>query len=418
VSRDAHDSIVISGLGAITPAGAGLEPLREWISGARRVEPQPIDRGAGYHRRAGSNSALLIQGLDTSTWIPPMQARRMSPPARFATAAARLAVADAGLDSVDLSATSVIVATAFGPSSFTERLLRQIHDEGPEAASPALFTECVANAPAAQVAIAIGARGANHTVTQAEAGPLIAVAMGMRELLARRADRVLVGSVEEATPLLHAILDRFRALAVAEHSDEVERARPFDRRRNGMLLAEGACVLVLERESVARARGATPWVRIRGGGSFFDASASVTSFGHGARPIQDAIVRSVRKLELDREAPVALISGASGTRRGDRLEAEVLRGVAAACPSAKVADRVLDPKRVVGEYGGGFLATAVLLGAGDALAAPEGFQLDPDLDTVPIGGRINRRLALVTSFAAGGAVAWLVLEGCREAATG
>ena len=147
----------------------------------------------------------------------------------------------------------MVIATAFGPSTNTEALLKQILFEGPEAASPSLFMESVANAPAAQIAIALQARGASLTVCQREAGPLLALGTGAAEIAAGRAGRVLAGAVDEMTPLLHALLDRFGALARAG-ADGEELARPFDRRRNGFLAGEGATVAVLE-SAGCRSRG-------------------------------------------------------------------------------------------------------------------------------------------------------------------
>ncbi len=104
----------------------------------------------------------------------------MSPPSKLAVAAARMALRCAGLPGKDEAGTATVIATAFGPSSYTEALLKQILLEGPEAASPSLFTESVANAPAAQIAIACKARGPSVTVCQREAGPLLALGQRRR----------------------------------------------------------------------------------------------------------------------------------------------------------------------------------------------------------------------------------------------
>src|SRR6185503_20252082 len=107
-----------------------------------------------------------------------------------------------------------------------------VFEQGPESASPFLFTESVANAPAAQIAIAVQAKGPNLTIVQGEAGALTAVGRGLAEVAAGRADRALVGSIQEMPSLLHALLGRFGALARPD-GDGGEVARPFDRRRAG-----------------------------------------------------------------------------------------------------------------------------------------------------------------------------------------
>ncbi|HEY6322287.1 MAG TPA: beta-ketoacyl synthase N-terminal-like domain-containing protein, partial [Thermoanaerobaculia bacterium] len=368
---------------------------------------------------------------------------RMGPPSRLAVAATRMALADAGLDPALLAGpgTAVVLSTAFGPCSFSEALLRQVLRDGPEAASPYLFTESVANAPAAQIAIACGARGANVTLCQREAGPLLAVARGAAEVAAGSAERALVGAVDEMSPLLHAVLDRFGALARGRsrpaHGDPGgcgEIGRPFDRRRDGVVGADGATVLLLESAAAAARAGRVPLARVCGWGSAFDPSAPPTGWSGGGellgRALRRLLLRHGAATEIDQPVvggplgaltaghgadcpPTAIdriVSGASGSRAGDRLEARVLRAAwgAAALPP------VLAPKGVTGEYGGGFLAAAVLAAAvaGVAAAPTAGFgEPDPDLGVSPHDGSPlpPPRALLVSSLAAGGAAAWLIL---------
>ncbi len=350
----------------------------------------------------------------------------MSPPSKLAVTAARQALAMAGLASAEgrvapeaegeasdpAQATAVFLANSFGPSSFTEHLMRQILLENPEAASPFYFTECVANAPAAQIAIAAHARGANVTVVQREAGPLLAVAKGAAEVASGRARRALVGAAEEMTPLLHALLDRFGALSRGTDG-EGETARPFDRRRDGFLAAEGAVVLVLEREAEALARGATPLARVAGWASAFDPTAPPTDWGHGGAALARGLVRGLIRFGLAPEAIDRIVSGASGAVAGDRLEAAVLSAAWNGLPLPPV----LAPKGVTGEYGGGFLTSALLAVCGAPFGSTAGFsEPDPELGLVPHDGRplAPPRRVLATGLAAGGAATWLVLESMAE----
>jgi 3-oxoacyl-[acyl-carrier-protein] synthase II len=351
--------------------------------------------------------AALAGEVDLSSLVPAAAARRMSPPSRMAVAAARLAVRDAGLAEDDADAfaeTAVVMATAFGPAFYTEKLLESIFTLGPESASPAIFTESVASAAASQVAIALRARGPSLTVTQREAGPLVAVGEGVRLLRTGRARRVVVGAVEEMTPLLHAILDRFRALA-RDTDGNPEAARPFDRRRNGFLAGEGSTCLVLERGADAEARGCRPLCRIAGAFSAFDPSAPAVDWGRGDAALGAQLRRRLGGAvgSIDR-----IVSGASGAVLGDRLEGLVLRRVfGGSLPPFLV------PKAVVGEYGGTALGAAVLYAAGAPAAATPGFvELDPELGIVPHDGSPlppPRRL-LATGLASGGAAAWLLLD--------
>ena len=150
--------------------------------------PTRIDDRAGYHSAGGSRMASLVGSVEWSRWIPPIEVRRMSPPARFAVVAARLALEDAALTPAPEpdAQMSVALATAFGPSSYTQRLLDQILDDGTGAASPALFTECVANAPASRVGVMLRACGPQHTIVEGEVGPLRALARGTADVRSGR----------------------------------------------------------------------------------------------------------------------------------------------------------------------------------------------------------------------------------------
>src|SRR5262249_62036644 len=129
-----------------------------------------------------------------------------------------------------------------------------------------LSREGVATAAAAQVAIVCGARGPSVALVQRGAGALLAVAGAVGEVASGRAVRALAGSVDEMPPIAHALLDRFRALA-RPGASAPEAARPFDRRRDGFVAAEGASVLGLGREDAAGARGRTARGRVRAAGS-------------------------------------------------------------------------------------------------------------------------------------------------------
>src|SRR5258706_531468 len=129
---------------------------------------------------------------------------------------------------------------------------------------------------------------------------------------AGRADRALVGGVEEMPPLLHALLDRFLALA-RPGITEGEAARPFDRRRDGFMAAEGAVVLVLEAEDGARARGARVYARIRGAGGAFDPSAPRVGWGRGHEGLAQGLRALLDRLRLAPRDVPRIASGASGS---------------------------------------------------------------------------------------------------------
>jgi 3-oxoacyl-[acyl-carrier-protein] synthase II len=401
--------VVVSGLGTAGPWGLGhADLLANWLAGGPATVE--IDRAAGYHRPQGARRALLASGVDLAAYLSPAQARRMSPPAQLAMAATRLALADAGLEALsrdEMARTAIVVGTAFGPSWVTEQLLRQILLVGPDAASPALFTESVASAPASQVALALGARGPNLAVTAREASDLLAVVEAERLLTTGAADRVVVLVVDEMTPLLHAVLDRFRALALPDENG-VERARPLAPESRGALAAEGATALVLEAATIARERGRSPWATIAAVARGFDPSAPAWGWGTGGAALAAVAGRQLARRGVELSDVDLVVSGASGVRHGDELEAALLAGLFGGSPPPIVA-----PKAALGAWGGGFLAAAVLATAGRAPRTAWIEACDPALGLTPRPGVAAEypHRALVTSAGSGGAAACLVLDG-------
>jgi len=401
-------AVTITGLGSVSAHGAGREALAAALAAGAPATSE-VDRTAGYHRPGTARTAALLPPLDLSPWLAPAAARRMGRPSRLAVAAARMAIADAGIDlgAPQRGPTAVAMATTFGSASSTEALLQEMRDSGPETASPFHFTECVANAPAAQVALSLQARGANLTLMQGEAGPLLALARAAREVGAGRAELALAGAVDEVTPLMHAILGRFGALARPDRAG-AERALPFAADRDGYILGEGAAVLVLEPEAAARARGARILARFVGSAGANDPSAPAGGWGSGGA----ALAAALRGF-LGAAAPGApierIVSGASGARRGDLVEPRLLRS-AFDGPSLPP---VHTPKGIVGEHGGAFLAAAVLAAAGSPIARPRGCDtVDPEIAFLAHAGRLPGPPArtLVTALASGGPAAWLLLE--------
>lgn len=406
--------VVVTGLGAVHPHGIGAGPLAEALEAGRpALTPVGAFPGVPGHRRASTAAAAgaaLAVEPPLGRWLPPLASRRMSPPSKLTVAAALLALEDAGIErpAGPDPGTAVVLATAFGAASFTERLLDQVLDEGPESMSPFLFTECVANAAASQVAIHCRATGPNLTLCQREAGALTALARGAGAVARGAARRALVGVVEEITPLIHSVLGAFGALAVARHGVAAE-ARPFDRRRNGLVASSGAAVLVVETAEAAAARGARPLARVRAWGGGFDATASRSGWGVGERPLAAALGRMLERAGLGPEDVDLVVSGASGSVAGDRLEALTLRRVWGERPLPPV----LAPKGVTGEYAGGHLAAAVLAAGGRGIGPAAGFaEPDPELGLVPHDGSPlpPPRRILAGSLAAGGAAAWVILD--------
>jgi 3-oxoacyl-(acyl-carrier-protein) synthase len=393
--------VVITGWGAIGPWGAGVDAVRAALE--RGAVPRTaVDRAAGLHRRGGARLAGVCRDGDISGLVPPAQARRMSHPSKLAVAALTLALRDSGLEAAhpSFAETGTAIATAFGPSSFTERLLHSIFHVAPDQASPAVFTESVASAAASQVALAARALGPNLTITQRESGGLQAIGDAAAWIRRGRAGQMLAGSVEEMTPMLHAVLDRFGALA---RGDEI--ARPFDAARDGMFACEGSFVAVLEDRLRARARGARELAVVTAAIAAFDPSATPIDWGTGGAGLGDELAAGLSRQGIAPASIDLVVSGANGARRGDALEAATLRRAFGGSPPP-----VVTPKGALGEYGGGHLAGALLALEGGAWPAPWFAAADPALGIAPSERFATPRRLLASALSAGGAATWLVLD--------
>lgn len=400
-------AVVITGVGCLGAYGTGIDALEQALASGK-AQATEIDRSAGYHR---NNSARMVAQcrsadgapLDTTPWLSEDDGRRMSDLSQYAVTCARMALAHADLREVPAERTAVTIATAFGPGGFTERLALQVLQKGGKFASPFLFTDCVANAAAGQIAIAVGARGANLTICQREAGPLLAIGQAARDVALGRTDVALAGAIDELKPLSHAILDRFRAVArPTQHASAPEELpRPFDQHRNGYLAGEGGTVLVLEREDHARARGARILGRVGTAVRAFDPTASRVGHGTGehlAASMQRGFGEQLHHVD-------AVVSAASGARRSDALEAQLLHQTLPTLP------RVVTPKAVTGEFGGGTLAAAVLALRGASFALPAGCtQPDSQINIPLTSGPIVAQRLLCSAHGAGGVSSWLMLQ--------
>ena len=413
------DGAVITGYGVVASSGCDRASCAGSLA-ASRPRFSEIDRSAGYHRRPGARLGATVEPAAVAAWLSPAQARRMSPPSRFAVAAARQATEQAGLALPDRprarssrGEAGVFLGTSYGPSSYSERILRQVFLEGPTAASPMLFTESVANAPAAQVALLTRAYGPNVTVTEREASAVMALGRAAWAVVEGRAAAALAGGVEELCPLLHAVLDGYGALA----SGGDEAPRPFDAQRTGFVAGEGAVVAVVERERDAAARGAEPLGRVAFFARGFDPGAPPTSWSADPAPLAARLAAALDEVGWAPETVDVVVTGASGSRPGDRAEARVLSRVW----GERALPPLLAPKAVLGEWVGASPVAALAALEGVRFGATPGFaRIDPELGVVPYAGSglVGPRRILVSVLSAGGAGAWLGLERPARAAEG
>jgi 3-oxoacyl-(acyl-carrier-protein) synthase len=230
---------VVTGVSAVTSLGRTLAETRAALE-AGRSAVAPIE-GTGVPDRVERSPAARIGAFTTEPELPKSKARRLDRGSQYAMVAARQCLADAGYV---VAGREERIGILFGTLTEFERQMA----ESPESASPFLFPNTVANAPASQAAIEIGIKGPNVTITQKDPAPLNALFYGRMLLADGRADALLVGASDEWNLDYHLAYERVHATRTAT--------------RAGFVLGEGAAALLVEDEDAARARGARPFARV------------------------------------------------------------------------------------------------------------------------------------------------------------
>jgi 3-oxoacyl-[acyl-carrier-protein] synthase II len=211
-----------------------------------------------------------VDGFDPAAYLEPKEARRTDRFTQFAIAAAKLAWADAGDPQVVAERGGVIFATGIGG---IDTLLKQydvLREKGPGRVSPFMVPMLMANAPAGHIAMTFGLTGANFATISACSSSNHAIFEAMRLLREGTLDLCIAGGSESATSRL-TVAAFAQMTALTKNPDPELASRPFDADRDGFVLSEGACALIMETEEHARARGARIYCEVAGAGASDDA---------------------------------------------------------------------------------------------------------------------------------------------------
>ncbi|MFD3513535.1 beta-ketoacyl-[acyl-carrier-protein] synthase family protein [Streptomyces sp. NPDC058657] len=348
--------MVVTGLGMVSPAGVGVTAGWEAICrglGTGRREHDPGD-GSGLtaepHVGDGSRAApptgplaadapapgspsrrprayvtCRVPGFDADALLGAQRAHRLERFSQFALVAAMEALADAGLDTGDWDGTrvGVVIGNSMGGVPAYSLAHRTLDSTGPHSVSALLLPQFLSNMVAGQVAIAFGATGPCLVVNTACASGATAIGTARDLLLSGRCDIVVTGGTEAAlTPVVLSGFAQLGALAAAG-GEPAAASRPFDTARDGFVIAEGAGILVLEREEHARARRARVHARLAGYGAAADAHHPVAPHPEGAG-LAAAIRAALADAGLGASDVDHVNAHATGTPRGDEVEAATL----------------------------------------------------------------------------------------------
>jgi 3-oxoacyl-[acyl-carrier-protein] synthase II len=402
--------VAVTGIGVVSPLGNSLpefhRALAEGRPGIRRL-PDEVARGSG------------VQVGATVQWNPaPLlkdgEAGNIDRVSQFAIGAASQALAASRLDlaAADRTRIGVSWGTGMGGAHSVDASYLQLYGKGEPRVRPLTVVMAMNNAAGSNVAVRHGLRGPFANFSTACSSSAMALGEAMRTILAGRADAMVAGGAEALlTPGTLAAWQALRTLAPADAGDPAASCKPFDKRRSGLVLGEGAAAFVLEEEDRARARGATIHAFITGYGNSCDAV-------HMSRPDRDGQIRAMHEaLNESGIAPqeVGYINAhGTATSVGDLVEAEAINAVFDGAPV-----RVSSTKSLHGHLlgGAGALEFAVaLLALEEGLLAPTAFleQPDPACALNHVALKAERiappRAVMSNSFAFGGSNVVLVAQ--------
>lgn len=281
------ERVVITGMGAITPVGNDVQTFWESLkAGKCGIGPITKFDVSDYKVKL----AAEVKDFDVTQYVDKREARRMDVNCHFALAAAQQAVDQAGLKegNFDPYRTGVIYGSGVGGLAVAEEEIPKLNAKGPGRVSPLCIPEMIANMAAAYISMRFGFKGENFCPVSACATANHSIGEAMRAIRHGYQDIVLCGGTENGIiPIALAGFSNMKALHTGD--DPACASIPFDARRSGFVMGEGAGCLVLESLTHAQARGATILAEVAGYGASGDAY-HITS----PAPEGDAAARAIR----------------------------------------------------------------------------------------------------------------------------
>ena len=318
-----NKKIVITGIGVLSPIAIGREAFWAGLyQGKTGFRPVTLFDTSPFR----VNIAGEITDFDALSFLVKKGLRELDRSTRLICSAAKLAIDDSRIEITEDTTHSmgVSIGTTFGSLHSISQFDRSGLIEGPRFVNPSLFPNTVINSPASQVSIRFKIKGFNTTISTGFCASLDAVSYAADFIKLNRAAVVLAGGVEE---LCEETFLGFHTLGCLSGTDGTEPVCcPYDARRNGTILSEGAVVLVLEDEEHAINRGAVILAEILGYGNSFDPSAN-NNFNHAGRGLENAITFALREADLNPKDIDYICACANSTKGLDRMETNVIKDV-------------------------------------------------------------------------------------------
>lgn len=262
--------VVVTGLGCVSPLGNNVKDTWDALLAGRSGAAPITAFDASAHK---TKFAAEVKGFDAASLFGVREARKMDRFTQFATAAALEALEQSGLkiDDTNRDRVGILIGSGIGGIITMLEQYEVMKERGPERVSPFLIPMMISDGAAGNLAIRVGARGPNMALATACASGTNALGEAAEMIRRGAADAMIAGASEASISAL-AMAGMNVMTALSTRNDDPQRAsRPFDKNRDGFLMAEGAGILILESLEHAQARGATILCEFAGYGTSDDA---------------------------------------------------------------------------------------------------------------------------------------------------
>lgn len=321
----AQRRVVVTGLGAVTPVGLTVED--SWnalLKGQSGIGPITQFDASNYETKFAGE----VKGFDPDQWVNKKDQKKMDRFIHFALACAKMALTDAKLEWSPEQAQRVgtIVGVGMGGLPYIERQHETLMNRGPSRVSPFFIPAVITNLAAGHISMVFNAQGPNYCVTSACASGGHAIGEAARYIRDGICD-VMISGGSEATvcPLAIGGFGSMRALST-RNDDPQAASRPWDRDRDGFVLAEGAGILILEDYEFAKKRGARIYAEVTGYGTSSDAF-HMTSPPPDGRGAALAMARAMKDAGVNLEQIGYINAHGTSTPVGDEIESEAIKRV-------------------------------------------------------------------------------------------
>lgn len=314
--------VVISGLGVVSPIGndAG-EFYNNLINGYCGIGHITKFDASGYKAKCVAE----VKNYDPSKYMPKSEIRRSDPYVLYAMGAATQAMDDAGELNIASERLGVYFGSGIGGITAFHTEYKKLLERGPDVVSPYFITMMISNIAAGQIAIKYNAKGPSLPVVTACATSSTAIGEAYRAIKHGYADAVIAGGSEASiTPM--AVAGFVNCMALTLNDDPATACTPFDKRRSGFVMGEGAGALVLEEYEHAKKRGAKIYAEINGYGNTCDAH-HITAPHPEAEGAAAAMRMAAEEAGLLGEQSIYINAHGTSTDMNDRCETKAIKSV-------------------------------------------------------------------------------------------